>query len=170
MAPPASLPENEADRLQALRRLKILDTGTETRFERITRMACWRFKVPMSLVSLVDEDRQWFKSHQGLNACETSRDYSFCAHAIHHDELFIVQNTLLDLRFSDNPLVTGEPYIRFYAAYPLKDKDGYRLGTFCIIDTAPRTISREECAQLRELGEFVEYELNRQKKQEEDAE
>ena len=169
MTPQAPLPENEEARLQALYRLNILDTVAETRFERITKMACRRFAVPIALVSLVDRDRQWFKSFQGLTICETSRGVSFCAYAIHHDELFVVQNALLDSRFSDNPLVMGEPYIRFYAAYPLKDKEGYRLGTFCIIDTKPRTLHKEELKQLREMGEFVEYEINRHARDDEQA-
>ncbi len=170
MAPRAPLPDNEEERLKALHNLKILDTPLEARFERITRLAQWQFKVSIAAISLVDTERQWFKSHPGLSVCETSRDVSFCAYAIHQkDELFIVPDALLDPRFSDNALVTGEPFIRFYAAYPLKDKNGMLLGTFCIIDQKPRHPGNEEQNKLREIGKFVELEVNRRVQQEDNA-
>ncbi|MFM5486675.1 GAF domain-containing protein, partial [Aeromonas veronii] len=113
------VPDNERLRLDALRRLAILDSPAEERFDRITRMARNMFDVPIALVSLVDENRQWFKSCCGLPVLETPRDISFCGHAILGEELFVVEDAAQDPRFSDNPLVTGEPHIRFYAGHPL---------------------------------------------------
>ena len=136
LTPP--IPENERERVAALRSLNILDTPREERFDRITRMARTLFHVPIALVSLVEENRQWLKSCQGLDLSETPREISFCAHAILQNELFIIPNTLLDARFADNPLVVGEPYIRFYAGCPLHDLNGYALGSFCIIERAQR--------------------------------
>jgi len=114
------VPKNEVERLYALRTLKILDSSHEERFDRITRMAKRMFNVSISLVSIIDEDRQWFKSTQGLELSETPRDISFCAHAINQDNLFIVPDASKDKRFFDNPLVTGGLKIRFYAGCPLK--------------------------------------------------
>lgn len=115
-----TIPSNEAERLHALRTLNILDTSHEERFDRVTRMAKRMFNVSISLVSLIDEDRQWFKSKQGLEATETPRDISFCGHAINQEGLFIIPDAVKDERFFDNPLVTAAPYIRFYAGYTLK--------------------------------------------------
>jgi GAF domain-containing protein len=115
--------------LHALRTLQVLDTSHEERFDRVTRMAKRMFGVSISLVSLVDENRQWFKSKQGLEATETPRKISFCGHAINQEGLFMVPDALEDERFSDNPLVTGAPYIRFYAGYTLKLRQGINLGT-----------------------------------------
>lgn len=117
------------------------------------------FNVPISLVSLVDSERQWFKSVQGLNVRETPREVSFCGHAILGDDLFVITNTLLDRRFVDNPLVTGEPNIRFYAGSPLKVLNGSRLGTLCIIDQEPREFSDEDKELLKDLTEMAEQEL-----------
>lgn len=153
------IPENEAERLHALRMLKILDTSHEERFDRVTRMAKRIFGVEISLVTLVDEDRQWFKSKQGLEVTETSRDISFCGHAINEDGLFIVPNAIEDVRFHDNPLVTSAPQIRFYAGYPLKLRQGINVGTLCLIDSKPREMNTEDRQLLADLGSMIEQEL-----------
>lgn len=152
-------PPNEAERLHALRALKILDTSYEERFDRITRMAKQMFKVPITLVSLIDEDRQWFKSCQGLEVTETPRALSFCGHAINQDDVFIVPDTLKDERFADNPLVTGDLKVRFYAGYPLKLRPGINLGTLCIVDSKPRELSAEDKQLLEDFGAMIEQEI-----------
>ncbi len=152
-------PKDEEVRIRSLRTLNILDTQEEERFDRLTRLAKHMFNVPIALVSLVDEERQWFKSCFGLNTRETPRDISFCGHAILGDDLFIVPNAINDERFSDNPLVTDDPKIRFYAGCPLKNLDGSKLGTLCIIDTNSRKLSQEDLAPLQDLAELVEREL-----------
>ena len=152
-------PKNEAERLHALRTLEILDTTHEERFDRVTRMAKRMFGVPISLVSLIDEDRQWFKSKQGLDVSETSREISFCGHAINQNGLFIVPNALEDERFADNPLVTGAPNIRFYAGYPLKLRQDINLGTLCLIDSEPKILDEEEQQLLADLGAMIEQEI-----------
>ncbi len=152
-------PKNEAERLHALRTLQILDTTHEERFDRVTRMAKRMFGVSISLVSLVDEDRQWFKSAQGIEASETPRDVSFCGHAINQDGLFIIPDALQDERFSDNPLVTGAPNIRFYAGYPLKLRQGINLGTLCLIDSKPKELEKEDQQLLEDLGAMIEQEI-----------
>lgn len=154
-----ALPADEAERLHALRALQILDTSHEERFDRVTRMAKRMFGVEISLVSLVDEDRQWFKSTQGLDASETPRDISFCGHAINQDGLFIVHDAIKDVRFSDNPLVTEAPNIRFYAGYPLKLRQGINLGTLCLIDSEPKYLNEEDQQLLKDLGAMVEQEI-----------
>jgi len=148
-------PEGEAHRLATLRCLRILDTPSEERCDRITRLACRLLEVPIALVSLVDSDRQWFKSRQGLDACETSREISFCGHAILDDALLHIPDTHLDERFRDNPLVVGEPKIRFYVGCPLKAPDGSRVGTLCAIDREPRDISPADLASLTDLAELA---------------
>jgi diguanylate cyclase (GGDEF)-like protein len=155
-APPT--PCNEEARITALKRLNILDTPPEERFDRITRMARRLFSAPMAVVSLVDTDRQWFKSMAGMSVCETPRDVSLCGYAILGDAPFVVPDTLLDDRFFDNPLVVGEPNIRFYAGCPL-NAGGEHVGVFCVIDTKPREFGEEEIQLLRELAEMVEHEL-----------
>jgi PAS domain S-box-containing protein len=153
-------PANEAPRLQALRVRAMLDTPAEERFDRLTRLAQHLFGVQIALVSLIDADRQWFKSRQGLDVCETARDISFCGHAILASDLFVVPDATLDARFADNPLVLGAPHIRFYAGAPLSSSDGYRLGTLCIIDSTPRTLSDKERLMLRDMADLVETEIN----------
>ncbi|QBE65372.1 GGDEF domain-containing protein [Pseudoduganella lutea] len=153
------IPENEAERLHALRALQILDSSHEERFDRVTRLAKRLFGVPISLVSLIDEDRQWFKSAQGLDATETPREISFCGHAINQGGLFIIPNALDDERFNDNPLVTDAPNIRFYAGYVLKLRQGINIGTLCLIDTKPREMDEEDQQLLRDLGEMIEQEI-----------
>lgn len=150
---------DEQARLETLRSLSILDTPQEERFDRLTRMAKRLFGVPIALVSLVDESRQWFKSCFGLSVSETSRDISFCGHAILGNELFIIPNTIEDERFADNPLVLNEPYIRFYAGCPLRAPNGRKLGTLCIIDRQPRSFEKEDLEALKDLASMVEREL-----------
>ncbi len=153
-------PANEKERLKTLRSTDILDTDPEERFDRLTRMAKRVFGVSIALVSLVDENRQWFKSKAGLDACETGRDISFCGHAILGNDIFIIEDALEDERFANNPLVTDEPKIRFYAGAPLRYLDGNKLGTLCIIDQKPRTMDEDDCTMLRDLAEMAEGELS----------
>lgn len=155
------LPDDE-ERLCALQDLHQLDTPAEERFDRLTRLAREIFQVPIALVSLVDKDRQWFKSRQGLDVPETPRDISFCGHAIASDGIFLIEDTLQDERFRDNPLVMEGVKIRFYAGYPLRMKSGRMAGTLCIIDTKPRRFDNKQCQQLRDLGVLVETELRQQ--------
>ena len=152
-------PPNEACRLAALHELHILDTPPEERFDRITRLARRLFDVPIALVSLVDADRQWFKSREGLEATETPRAVSFCSHAILQDHILVIPDAKLDPRFCDNPLVVGEPRVRFYAGCPLKSPDGYPLGTLCIIDRKSRELSAEDLDALKDLAGAVEQQL-----------
>lgn len=159
MQPPEK-PLDEIKRLRVLRTLNILDTPPEERFDRLTRMAQQLLGTPIALVTLVDEARQWFKSRQGLDIEQTARDISFCGHAILGDELFVVKDASRDPRFSDNPLVRGEPHIRFYAGRPLKSIDGSKLGTLCVIDHKPRELRSGELQFLEDLAKLVERELN----------
>lgn len=156
----APLPPDEKARLAALRRLQILDTPAEGRFDRIARIAQRVFKVPTVLVSLVEAKRQWFKSCQGLDASETPRDHSFCAHAILGEDVMVVPDAKLDPRFHDNPLVAGPPFIRFYAGSPLKMAGGLKAGTLCLIDRKPRSLRPADLALLSNLASLVEDELN----------
>lgn len=153
------IPQNESQRLEGLCSLNILDTAAEERFDRLTLKAQQHFGVSIALVSLVDAERQWFKSRQGLDANETPRDISFCGHAILNEGIFTIPNTLEDSRFADNPLVTGPPHIRFYAGAPLHAPYGQRIGTLCLIDDKPREFSDKELTVLRELADEVELEL-----------
>jgi diguanylate cyclase (GGDEF)-like protein len=158
-------PENEAERLHALKALQILDTPHEERFDRVTRIAKRMFGVSISLVSLIDKDRQWFKSKQGFETTETTettetpRDISFCGHTINQDGLFIVSNATEDERFFDNPLVTDTPYIRFYAGYPLKTRNGLKIGTLCLFDDSPRQMNEEDQQLFKDLGAMIEQEI-----------
>ena len=152
-------PENELQRLAALRASGLLDSPAEERFDRLTRLAKQLFRVETVLISLLDEKRQWFKSRQGLDFCETGRDVSMCGHAILDDSLFEVSDTLKDERFNNNPLVTGPPYIRFYAAVPVRTAAGFVLGTFCIFDPHPRKLLPEEQAALHDFAATVEHEI-----------
>lgn len=152
-------PADESSRLDTLRALNILDTSPEERFDRLTRLAKRLFGVPIALVSLVDADRQWFKSCVGLSASETPRDISFCGHAILGDDILMVPDTLGDERFHDNPLVTDAPNIRFYAGCPLRVPNGSKLGTLCLIDIEPRSLSDDDRDLLRDLARMAEQEL-----------
>ncbi len=154
-------PADEADRLADLRATGVLDTPPEEGFDRLTRKAAEYFGVPVCMVSLVDADRQWWKSHYGTDSTGTPRDVSFCGHAILEDEIFVVEDAYLDARFADNPLVTGEDQVRFYAGYPLKGPGGHRVGSFCIVDHQPRAFTEADAQVLKELGQEVEAELAR---------
>ena len=151
----------EEARLQALHALGLLDTPREDRFDRFTRLATAAFDVPIALVSLVDRERQWFKSQAGLDYCETPRSLAFCSHTVALDDMLVVPDTLLDERFAAHPHVTGTPRIRFYAGQPLHSVDGQPLGTLCIIDTAPRTFGDADRRMLCDLAQLVQDELNR---------
>lgn len=153
-------PLNEQTRLDTLKSLNILDSIPEERFDRITRLAKRIFNVPIALISLIDEDRQWFLSSIGLDIKETPRDISFCAHAILDDKFFSVPDTMLDSRFNDNPMVTGSPNIRFYAAYPISAHNGSKLGTICLLDNTPRDFSEEDKQLLNDLVRMVEKEIS----------
>jgi phosphoribosyl 1,2-cyclic phosphodiesterase/DNA-binding response OmpR family regulator len=157
----AAVPEDEEERLTSLQALKILDTGQEDRFDRVTRLAAALFNVPVALVSLVDANRQWFKSRHGLDAAETSRDASFCAHVVYDRQPMIVPDTFQDPRFADNPLVLGEPRIRFYAGAPLILQNGRCVGSLCLIDTRPRFMGESDLARLHDLTELAIQELER---------
>ncbi|MBM9590787.1 response regulator [Leptospira sp. 201903075] len=145
-------PENETARLSALKALEILDTPEEEMFDEITRLASMICNVPISLVSLIDETRQWFKSHHGLTARETPRSLAFCSHAILGDDLFVVPNAKEDIRFKNNPLVDEAPNVIFYAGIPLALDDQIKLGTLCVIDNKPRELNAEQLQMLRLLG------------------
>nr|EDZ40375.1 MAG: Diguanylate cyclase with GAF sensor [Leptospirillum sp. Group II '5-way CG'] len=155
-----AIPANEADRLKALRALDILDTPPEERFDRLTRMARRLFNVPIALVTLVDEDRQWFKSNMGLAVSETPRSVSFCGHAILQEDFFIIPDARSDPRFSDNPLVLGDPRIRFYAGCVLRTQDNQKIGTLCLIDHEPRAMEPQDLLVLEDLTSLAEQELS----------
>ena len=156
---PPKVPDNETQRLRTLQSMRILDTPSEESFDQITRMAKRLFNVPIALVSLVDENRQWFKSRQGLDTSETPRDVSFCGHAILDDRILHVEDAKHDERFHDNPLVCNAPDVRFYAGYPLKAPNGHRVGTLCLIDNVPRAMTDADHELLSDLGQLVEQQL-----------
>lgn len=154
-----SYPIDEAERLLALQRTALLDTPPEERFDRITRLAAHFFGVPTCLVTLVDSDRQWFKSRVGLEHEQLGRDISFCGHAILDDDVFTVSDATRDIRFSANPLVTSDPHIRFYAGMPLREPSGQPIGTLCLIDSSARMFGDEQKSALRDFADMVEREI-----------
>lgn len=155
----ASTAPNEAARLEVLRQFNVLDTEAEESFDDITRLAAYICQTPIAVISLVDSDRQWFKSRIGLSVSETARDISFCAHAIQQPGPFIVRDALTDERFKENPLVISDPHIRFYAGSPLASVEGFRIGTLCVIDRYPRELNEEQVAALRLLSHQVMTQL-----------
>lgn len=146
-------------RIRTLHALNLLDTGPDERFDRLTRLAQRLFDTPIALVSLVDSDRQWFKSRVGTNLRETPRELAFCAHTILSDEVLVVPDASVDERFRDHPLVTDLPEIRFYAGCPVRAPDGSALGTLCVIDHEPRHVDENDAALLRDLAGMLEQEL-----------
>lgn len=153
------LPDNEAERLQALYALKILDTPPEERFDRLTRLVAQFFNMPISAVSLIDANRQWFKSVYGLDICESPRETSFCGHTILQNGVMVVPDATKDERFVGNPAVDGEPGVRFYAGHPIYGPDGSALGTLCVLDTKPREIPQELLENLKDWAKLVEQEI-----------
>ena len=156
---PAPIPTDDERRLQALREMLILDTPPEERFDRVVRFAADEFDMPIVLVSLVDAKRQWFKARVGLDVCETDRESSFCGHAIMQAKILIVEDALDDERFRDNPLVSGDPKIRFYAGAPLQLPTGEIVGTLCMIDRQPRRLDDVDLAIFSSLRDLVVSEL-----------
>ena len=155
----APLPKNEAKRLKVLWQYDVLDTVPEEVFDDLTDLAAHICESPIALISLVDENRQWFKSRVGTSLKETSRDISFCAHAILQNGLFVIADATKDARFKDNPIVTGPPKVRFYAGVPLRSPDGYALGTLCVLDKKPKQLRAEQKRALMVLARHVETQL-----------
>lgn len=154
--PAAALPSNEAARAETVRRLELLDTPPEKDFDDIVKLACGLAGVPMALVTLLDETRQWCKASIGMDVIEMPRELAFCAHAILHDEVLVVHDAAVDARFADNPYVLGPPNIRFYAGAPLRAPDGNRIGTLCVLDSSPRTLPPSVLSALDALRRHVE--------------
>ncbi len=157
MTPP--FPDNEVARLEALRQYRILDTAPEQAFDDITRLASYICQAPIALMSLIDSERQWFKSKVGLQTKETHRNDAFCAHTIFQGRLLIVEDATADVRFASNPLVTSEPHIRFYAGAPLLTREGLGLGSLCVIDRRPRQLSVEQASALEAMARLVVAQL-----------
>ena len=161
---------NESSRLVALRELEILDTSPDVRFDCITRFAAGKLQVPIALITLIDSDRQWFKSAWGIEATEISRDISICAHAIcettsNHSwgRIYEICDTYEDSRFFDSPLVVGEPWVRSYISFILQSDSGMNIGTLCLVDTQPRRFDNNEIDLLVELGSMAEDLVNGRK-------
>jgi hypothetical protein len=152
---PYPVPANEAERLRTLRAYKILDTKPEERFDELTQLAALICGTPISLISLIDTTRQWFKSRFGLDLRETPRAQAFCTHAIMQPEMFVVPDASKDERFAQNPLVTGDLHVRFYAGAPLAARDGHLLGTICVMDREPHTLTDAQKKALQILGRLV---------------
>jgi len=163
----AAKPDNEKQRLEALKRLELLDTEPEPEFDELIKLAAAICGTPISLVTLLDERRQWFKAAIGMDATETPRDIAFCSHAIRQPDMFVVADATVDPRFADNPLVTGEPHIRFYGGVPISSPDGFALGTLCVIDSKPRQLTQLQVDMLTMLARQVNarMELRQQRRQ-----
>jgi GAF domain-containing protein len=149
------IPNNEAERLAALKEYRVLDTGTEQPYEDITTLAAHICQVPMAMISLVDEARQWFKARVGITRVQTPRETAFCAHTILHRRPFVIRDAKKDRRFVNNPLVTGEPHIRFYAGFPLINQKGFAVGTLCAMDRKPRVLSAKQEKAMQALARQV---------------
>ncbi len=156
---PAPLPANELDRLAALRALLILDTPPEQRFDRIVEFAAQEFEVPVALINLIDEGRQWSKAAVGMVACEMRREESFCSYVVFSSQALVVEDLTQDPRFADAPLVQQAPHLRFYAGVPLNSKEGLTLGTLCLLDHRPRQLDATDLAILGTLGALCAGEL-----------
>jgi excisionase family DNA binding protein len=163
IAPGYPVAHDEAARLLAMDAAQLIDTAPESVFDRLTWLATQVTDSPMALISLLTSRRQWFKSRVGVDVTETPREWAFCSHAVLQNDLFIVEDTLLDPRFMHNPLVTGEPFLRFYAGFPLQDATGHPLGTLCILDREPRKLRDREVRSLRELSAIASEEIQRRK-------
>ena len=159
MPPAAPIPKNEVKRLKVLWQYDVLDTVPEEVFDDLTDLAAHICEAPVAMISLVDENRQWFKAKVGTSTKETSRDISFCAHAILNDGLLVISDATKDPRFRDNPLVTGPQKIRYYAGAPLVSPDGHALGTLCVLDKKPRKLRSEHLEALRVLAHHVVSQL-----------
>jgi GAF domain-containing protein len=162
----APIPKDEKERMATVHRLVILDTVPEERFDVLTREAVKKLHVPISTVTILDADREWFKSCQGLENKEGDRAISFCGHVLLAKDIFIVEDTLKDSRFADNPMVVSSPFIRFYAGISLLDRlTGQAIGVFCVKDIKPRKLSLEEIGIMTDLAERAETELNKSSSQ-----
>lgn len=155
----AALPPDEEQRLAAVHRLGLLDTEAEERFDRHARIAAAALNAPIALVTLIDRERQWYKARYGFEFSETSRDMGFCSHAILQNEPLVVNDALRDDRFADNPVVIGDPHVRFYAGIPLLAADGARVGAFCVVDSKPRSLSDAQLHMLKDIARLIEAEL-----------
>jgi len=160
-APNYPVPINEAERLAALAASKLMDSPQEEVFDRVTWLASHVTECPMALLTLLSGERQWFKSRVGVERRETPRALAFCSHAIMQDGPFIVEDASSDPRFADNPMVTGDPHIRFYAGYPVLDARGMALGSLCVLDSEPRRLRERELRALRELTAIASDEIKR---------
>jgi GAF domain-containing protein len=159
---PAPIPKNEEERLLAVHRMAILDTKPEKRFDVLTKEAVEKLNVPISTVTIIDKDREWYKSCQGLDVKENERAISFCGHAMFSSVLFIIEDTLQDPRFADNPMVINPPYVRFYAGMRLLDQEsGLPVGVFCIKDTKPRKLTLKEVDIFMDIANRAEKELSK---------
>lgn len=157
--PAAHLPDNETERLAALRALLILDTPPEQRFDKIVQFAAEEFDMPIAMISLIDSERQWLKACVGTPRGEMARDITFCSYAILQPDILLIEDAQADPRFADNPLVRGDPYVRFYAGAPLVTPEGYALGTLCLVDTVPRTLDQIALTILSSLRDLLVLEM-----------
>lgn len=158
---PAPIPQNEKERLQKVMELGLLDSKQEERFDMITSEATKAFNVPISTITIIGKDREWYKSCQGLDVKQMPRSVSFCAYAMMSHDLFFVEDTLEDELFKDNPMVVGKPYIRFYAGVTLYSPEGINIGVFCIKDTKPKKMGTAEVDLMFEFAKRAELELNK---------